>query len=439
MTQEERDRLVTLKKARKRLITQREAAEELEVSERQVRRLLVLVEERGDKAVIHGLTGNPSNRKLAEELERTAIQVLTTEAYRGFGPTLAGEHLSERHGIQVSKETLRQWMMRAKLWRGKRERMEKIHPWRPRRSRWGELVQWDTSEHEWLEGRGEKLYLIAMIDDATSRLQARFVQQDSTQENMRLLWSYVERFGRPMAFYTDKASLFQTAVKTRRGQQREGRDQPEMGPTQIGRALRELGIVWIGAHSPQAKGRVERGFGTAQDRLVKGMRVEAIRTMEEANRYLEQEYLPWWDRRLTVEPAEGENAHRRLGKEHNLAAILSHVESRQVGNDYTLRYQGRLYQIDRKAISTGLRGSNVRVEKRLDGTIHVRFHDRYLPIEECQRRPRPEPVAPPKQQHSTAPKKKKSNWNKNFDLKKAPKVWQAALGSSTRDFERSDA
>jgi transposase InsO family protein len=128
--------------------------------------------------------------------------------YEGFGPTLAAEYLRKKHSISASKETVRQWMMGAKLWRGKKARVQRVHTWRPRRSRSGELVQWDTSEHDWLEGRGEKLYLIAMIDDATSRLFARFVRHDSTEENMRLLWSYVERFGRPVAFYTDKASLF---------------------------------------------------------------------------------------------------------------------------------------------------------------------------------------------------------------------------------------
>ena len=149
-------------------------------------------------------------------------------------------------------------------------------------------MQWDTSEHDWLEGRGEKLYLIAMIDDATSRLFARFVRHDSTEENMKLLWSYLEKFGRPLAFYTDKASLFQTAEKRKRDEPGVEKDPVEMPPTQIGRALQELGIAWIAAHSPQAKGRVERNFGTAQDRLVKGMRVAGVTTLEQANQYLDR-------------------------------------------------------------------------------------------------------------------------------------------------------
>src|SRR5580704_9454614 len=274
MTQADRDRLVTLRKAKKRLITQRQAAEELKLSVRQVKRLVYALKKRGDKAVIHGLRGKPSNQRIAKTVEEEAMQILSADLYQGFGPTLASEYLADKHDIEVSKETVRQWMIRAKLWRGQKQKVNAVHVWRPRRTRFGELVQWDTREHDWLEGRGEKLYLIAMIDDATSRLFARFVRHDSTEENMRLLWSYVERFGRPLAFYTDKASLFHSTPKTHRKQTELNRDEREpLPPTQIGRALRELDITWIAAHSPQAKGRVERNFGTAQDRLVKGLRV----------------------------------------------------------------------------------------------------------------------------------------------------------------------
>jgi transposase len=253
MTQTERDRLVALKKAKKKLITQKQAAEEIGVTERQVRRLLRKLRAKGDRAVIHELRGKPSNRKLPAELEQRAVAILSDPVYRGFRPTLAAEYLEKKHQITVSKETLRGWMAKAGLWRAGHRRVQKIHQWRPRRSRCGELVQWDTSSHDWLEGRGERIYLISMIDDATSRLFARFVRHDTSEENRRLLGAYLERFGRPLAFYTDKAGMFQVAVKTKRQQEREGRDRPEMPPTQIARALRELGIVWIPAHSPQAK------------------------------------------------------------------------------------------------------------------------------------------------------------------------------------------
>lgn len=435
MSQADCDRLVTLKKAKKKLITQREAAEELGVSLRHVKRLIYALKKRGVKAVVHGLRGRPSNRKIPASTEQEAVRILTAPVYQGFGPTLACEYLRKKHGIKVSKETVRQWMIRSKLWRAKQQEVKQVHLWRPRRSRLGELVQWDTSEHDWLEGRGERLYLIAMIDDATSRLFARFVRHDSTEENMRLLWAYLAKFGRPVAFYTDKASIFQTAEKRKRDEPGVEKDAAEMPPTQIGRALQELGITWIAAHSPQAKGRVERNFGTAQDRLVKGMRVAGVKSLEEANQYLEQEYLVWWEREMTVEAANPDDAHRRLEKSHNLAASLSHVETRQVRPDYTLRWDGKLYQIERQAITTGLRRANVRVEQRLDGSLAVRHGERYLPVKECVVADKPKAARPVKAAKAHRASKRGSDWNKNFDIKKGPKVWQAAQVSGRRPEE----
>jgi len=172
MTQKERDRLVALKKAKKKLISQREAAAEIGVSERHVRRMLRNLKRRGDRAVIHAGRGRESNRKIADKRHQEAIQILSQEVYQGFGPTLAAEYLADKHDLEVSRETLRGWMVAAKLWRAKPKRAENVHTWRPRRSRLGELVQWDTSEHDWLEGGGPKLYLISMIDDATSHMLA---------------------------------------------------------------------------------------------------------------------------------------------------------------------------------------------------------------------------------------------------------------------------
>src|SRR6202451_1017656 len=212
---------------------------------------------------------------------------------------------------------------------------------------------------------------------------AQFVRHDTTAENMKLLKSYLERFGRPLAFYTDKAAIFQTAEKRKRDEPGVDKDPVEMPPTQIGRALQELGIAWIAAHSPQAKGRVERNFGTAQDRLVKGMRVGGVKTLQQANQYLEETYLVWWERELTVEAAHADDAHRPLDQSHNLAAALSHVETRQVRNDYTISLDAELYQIERQAVVSGLRKANVRVEKRLDGSIAVRFGERYLAVRRC--------------------------------------------------------
>ncbi len=248
------------------------------------------------------------------EVEQRAITVLSDPVYRSFGPTLASEYLHKLHQITVSKETLRRWMRKAPLWSAGHVRVVEVHQWRPRRSRCGELVQWDTSTHDWLEGRGETIYLISMIDDATSRLFARFVRHYTSEENMRLLCAYLEPFSRPLAFYTDKASMFKVSVKTKRHEKHEERDQTEMPPTQIERGLRELTVVCIPAHSPQAKRRVERQFLTAQYRLVKALLVAVASTIEEANAYLEKEYLPWCYQTLAVTAADPAYAHLPLSK-----------------------------------------------------------------------------------------------------------------------------
>jgi len=239
-----------------------------------------------------------------------------------------------------------------------------------------------------------------------------------------------------LAYYTDKAALFQTAEKSQRGESAAGKDRKPMPPTQIGRALQELGIQSILAHSPQAKGRVERGFATAQDRLVKGMRAAGVRTREQANRYLETEFMPWWNQTLVVRPASAEDAHRPLEKHHDLVAILSHVETRQVNNDYTIQFDAKIYQIARKDIGVGLRGAVVRVERRRDATVAVRFRDRYLCTSPCDQRPQVTPSKPAPPRSRTKPARG-SEWNQNFDLKKAPKVWQAAQSSGAKPEQES--
>jgi hypothetical protein len=292
-------------------------------------------------------------------------------------------------------------------------------------------VQWDTSTHDWLEGRGETIYLIHMIDDATSELTAHFVRHDSTEENMRVLRLYLERHGRPVAFYTDKASLFQTAPRSTRDG--PARDQPHLPPTQIGRALRELAVVWIGAHSPQAKGRVERSFQTAQDRLVKGLRVAGITTLERANRYLSEDFLPWWNQHLVVSPANPADAHRPVDADCDVNAVLSVVDTRQAAADYTIRFQGRIYQIARADVRPGLRGGVVRVEVRLDGGIHVRFRDKYLNIEECQ--PQPKALARAKPLARRAPVKPSEAARRSISgisSRGGMPVWKAAQIDTTR-------
>jgi transposase/transposase-like protein len=434
MTQRDRDRLVVLKKAQKKLIQQSQAAQELRISPRQVKRLLRRLREQGDQAVIHGLRGRQSNRKRSEEEREKAVRILSQEVYRGFGPTLASEYLAKRHGLQIGREALRQIMIGAQLWHSRRQKVNAVHRWRARRSCRGELVQWDTSEHDWLEGRGEKLYLISMIDDATSELTARFVEHDSTEENMRLLRRYLEQQGRPLAFYTDKASLFRTAEKRRRDRPGEEVDAVEMPPTQIGRALRELGITWIAAHSPQAKGRIERSFGTAQDRLVKGLRVAGAKTLEQANRYLEKQFLPWWNQHLKVTAANPTDAHRPLGAAHDVEAILSLIETRQVTNDYTIRFQGKIYQIVKAEVKAGMRGGTVRIESRLNGTLHVRFGERYVRVQECPPQPKPAPQAaiPARRRKPAASASQAWRQTHGGIARGGVPVWKAAQADRTR-------
>ncbi|MGH9784308.1 MAG: ISNCY family transposase [Terriglobia bacterium] len=429
MSQQERDWLKTLSEAKKKQITQREAAERLGVSQRHVRRMLRKLRGMGDKAVIHGLRGRASNRKIPAATEQKAIELVRAE-YADFGPTLAAEYLEQEHELQVSRETLRKWMRKAGLWKARHQRIEQVHVWRPRRSCVGELVQWDTSDHDWLEGRGPRIYLMAMIDDATSRLLAQFVSSDSTEQNMRLLWAYLEKYGRPVAFYTDKASLFRVNRPAQLEEQLAGQD-PK---TQIGRALEELDVGWIAAHSPQAKGRVERCFQTLQDRLVKGLRKAHVTTLEEANQYLHRHFLPLWNRRFTVAPANSADAHRPLGPEQNLGASLSHCETRVVTNDYTIRFQGQAYQIARADIQAGLRGARIRVESRLDGSIAVRFREHYLSVAASQ--PQPQPVRPVRAAKPASPpasQRPRGSWMRNFNLQSGPPVWAALRDSNTHE------
>jgi DNA-binding Lrp family transcriptional regulator len=437
MTQRDRDRLVALKQARKRQITQKQASEQMGLTERHTRRLLKKLKSEGDGAVIHGLRGRASNRKRSAKERDQMVRILSQEVYQGFGPTLAAEYLAQHHKIRIGREALRQIMIETKLWQGRKRKVEEVHLWRERRSSRGELVQWDTSDHDWLEGRGgERIYLIHMIDDATSELTARFVAHDSTQENMRLLKTYLQRNGRPVAFYTDKASLFQTAPKIARDQKELARDERQpLPPTQIGRALAELGIVWQAAHSPQAKGRVERSFQTAQDRLVKGLRVAGAATLEQANRYLEAEFLPWWNQHLKVTPKNSTDAHRPLDEDHDLDASLSIVETRQVTNDYTIRFDSNLYQIARPDIRTGLRGAHVRIESRLDGSLKIRFQKHYLSVSQCILPPKANLVAvarPPKSPTPRPASLSLKQAHHDFLAASAMPLWKAAQINRTR-------
>jgi hypothetical protein len=352
-----------------------------------VRRLLLRLQEQGDRAVIHGLRGRPSNRKFAVSFEQKVLARIR-QRYADFGPTLAAEHLA-KEGLPVSRETLRKWMTQAAFWRPRRQRVKKIYVWRERRASFGELVMQDSSPFRWLEDRGPACQLIALIDDATSKFWARFSEHDTTEENLRTLGGWLERYGRPVAHYTDKNSIFRATRRADIGEQLQG----ERARSQFGRALKELGIEWIAAQSPQAKGRIERLFETLQDRLVKEMRLAGIDTLEAANRFLETRFLPEWEQRFTVAPRHPRNAHRRLGREHRLEEILSVRAARQVADDHTVSWEGNRWGVPREEVRAGLRGAQVEIERRLDGSHWLRYRGRYLHLRPCPK-PLRQPASP---------------------------------------------
>ncbi len=374
MSGKERDRLKVMAALMERRLRQVEAARRLRLSVRQVRRILARYRAQGDAGLVHRARGRPSNRRLPEKTRRRALAEVKRQ-YGDFGPTLAAEKLSERDGLGVSRETLRQWMIAEGLWKPRRPARE-VHLWRPRRSSFGELVQMDTSEHAWLEGRGEaEPVLVSMIDDATGRQAKRFFASDTTEANLKTLGRWLRKHGRPLAIYADRAGIFRVNRPQTRREALAGRE----AETQFGRALRELGMEYIPAGSPQAKGRVERSFQTDQDRLVKELRLRGIRSIEAANAYMEAEYVPMLNRRFAVRAASRVDAHRPV-RGYDLAAILSVQTVRTVANDYTVRHGGRRYQIERRSITGGLRGGKVTVEERLDGSMRLRWQGRYLRV-----------------------------------------------------------
>jgi len=431
MNQEERDWLEWLKRTRDGVVTQRQAAEKLGISDRWVRKLVARMKTEGDRVVVHGLRGRESNRQIDRKTQARAVELLKQPEWHDFGPTFASEQLSKRHSIEVSKETVRTWMVSAGLWKARPRKLSDVHQWRPRRSAYGELVQWDTSNHDWLEGRGEPVrYLVRMIDDATSRSEGRFVQHDRTRENMGVLWQYLERRGRMVDVYTDRASMFM--VTPRAGESAQQRQEADR-LTQIGRGLRELGIGWIPAYSPQAKGRVERSFGTDQDRLVKQLRLAKVRTMQDANKFLEAEYWPEWNERF-ARPLKGVvDMHRALTPQIDLASALSHVEQRVVSNDYTFSFAGRRYQIARAEVKAGMRGKSLRVELQLSGVLRARFEGRYVDVSECGAKASPAPKPAGKIVRKDHNRGGKSEWMDGFFERPGPELWQAVRTANERN------
>lgn len=381
MSQRDRDRLVVVRQVAGKRITVTRGAELLGLSRKQMGRLRNLYLEEGDAAVIHRGRGRRSNRAKPEAWRRRVVERAREPLFHDFRPTLRAEHLSRDPEIgHVDPHTLRRWLIEEGLWAVKR-RGARHRKARPRRAAVGELVQWDSSDHAWLEDRYPgRLTLVTMIDDASSRLQyARFVERDNGLVNRQAVISYLQSHGRPVAFYADQAGHF---VQWTRPVSRGPKEEREARATEsiIRRGLTELNVELVRSLSPQGKGRVERTFGTAQDRLIKEMRMRGIATLEEANQFLADVWVPFWNQRFSVQPSESRDRHRRLSKRVDLETLFAETWTRVIGNDFTIRYKNRRYQILKEDARRIRPGQKITVELRVDGSTHFRCENRYLPL-----------------------------------------------------------
>ena len=375
MSVKELRRVHVLRHAMEKKLTQVKAGSLLGLTARHVRRLLQRVRTEGDAGLVHRGRGKPSNRRMPEQV-KAKVLTLYAQRYGDFGPTLAAEKLAERHGITISDETLRLWL-RARGIDHFTRRTRPHRAWRERRAHRGELVQLDGSHHDWFEGRGSRCVLMAYIDDASSRVYARFYAYEGTIPAMDSFTRYVTRYGIPLAVYADRHSTYQSSAEPTVAEQLAGAEPM----SQFGRALGELGVELIPAYSPQAKGRIERLFHTFQDRVIKEMRLAEVSTLEEANRFLAG-YLPIYNQRFSVQPAQTTDLHRPRPAGRALDHILCLKTTRCLRKDFTIAHQGALYQIH-----DTLRATHVQVEDRIDGTRRITHHGRPLGFHEITSRP----------------------------------------------------
>ena len=383
MTQKEVDRCEILRMADEKKITQKAGAKRIGVTERHFRRLLSRYRKQGPEGIISGQRGKRSNNGMAEKTKEKILKKLKEE-YLGFGPTLASEKLSERDGIQVSKETVRQIMITAGLHQPKTRKKDRIHPLRERRKQRGELVQIDGSYHAWLEDRADKACLLLFVDDATSEiLAAEFVPHESYWAYTSLCKRYFRQHGLPAAFYADRFSVFrvnQTNVTTTDAQ------------TQFERALAELGIELICAYSPQAKGRVERANQTLQDRLVKELRLAGINDYQEANAFL-RNYIPVYNQRFSVQPILPIDCHEPLRPENNLDLIFTQRFTRILSKDLSFQFERTVYQILTDRPAYALQGREVKVCQSEHGKISVLLNGESLEFKRFHRQPKQKPLS----------------------------------------------
>lgn len=340
MSVKEAERLSLIKQITNKKLTIKQVAIEIGLSIRQVKRLCKRYKIEGALGLVSKRRGKPSPNRIAEAIRVKAIEVLKRPECFDFGPTFAREKLTEMLGICVSEETVRKWMIEAGLWKCRKRKEIRVHQRRARRRHFGELIQGDGSHHAWFEDRGERCALLVFVDDATSKITAaRFFATETTEGYLQVLEQHLKRYGRPGALYVDKHSVFRvTAKEVQNGD----------AQTHFGRILNALDIRLICAHSPQAKGRVERANGTLQDRLVKEMRLKKIKDLEEANAFLE-EFIESYNRQFGREAEQGEDAHRELRKRDELERLFFRKERRKLSKDLTFQYEGAHYQIQTNA------------------------------------------------------------------------------------------
>jgi transposase len=383
MSQRERHRLEAFSRVRRGEITLVKASELLGLSYRQARRCFARYGEEGDKGLIHRLRGQPSNRQ-ADARRKRRVLSLYEKKYADYGPTLAAECMAVDDQVTVPVETLRQWLLSAGMWRKKRRR----RAYRQRRARkeyFGELVQMDGSHHDWFEGRRDWAVLMVLIDDATSEVFAWFSEGETTIAAMEALSGYVERYGLPRALYVDRDSIYRCDRESTIAENLAGKEPT----TQFGRAMEELDVEVIMAHSPQAKGRVERVNGTLQDRLVKALRRAKISDLRGANRFLQEKFLAAFNRRFVRKAARPSDLHRRVPRELDLGRVLSIRETRVVQNDWTVRFENRWFQLAEIHQNLGLAGRSVTMCRRLDGPLELLYGGRDLSYRELPVPPQP--------------------------------------------------
>jgi len=379
MTGEESRRLYVIQQVIERTIRQRQAAEVLGRSVRQIRRLVRRVQQDGPRGIGHRLRGRRSNRRHTDALQQRVVALYRAH-YADFGPTLAREKLAERHRLAVGRETLRRWLGAAGLWRGQRQ-TPRHHQWRERKACCGEMVQVDGSHHDWLEGRGPQLVLMGYIDDATNRVFARFYDYEGTLPALDSFARYARRYGLPQSVYVDRHATYRALGRRTIQDELAGRARPQ---SQFERALGELGVQVIPAYSPQAKGRIERLFGTFQDRLVKELRLAGVTTREAANHFLAA-YLPRHNRQFGHVARSPVNLHRPCPSVSRLRRVLTIRQRHVLRNDNTVQHETQTYLLDEHW--TGHRPQTIEAEVRLDGKLYLLAGDQVLRYRQLPARP----------------------------------------------------